>query len=180
MNILFIVLIIVLIGWWTRNLYFRKLTALYKYKLYSLRDRLRLEFIREEIEKESETFDFLDYSISKSIQYIDCLNIYTIAYLSVKASKDQKFINFNEWVSKKLRDNIILSNYFKEFNQITYEFIKKRFVISFFSIKVIVLYIMGSTILVRTIAYSFRNLAMVMKLLPEEKPVPVLLRSLLL
>jgi len=180
MSTLFIILIIVLVGWWARNLYFRKLTALYRYKLYSLRDRLRFEYIKEETEKKSEAFDFLDYSISKSIQYLDCLNIYTIAYLSVKASKNQNFIDFNEWMSKKLRDNKILSNYYKEFNQITYEFIKKRFVISFFSIKVIVLYIIGSTILIKTILYSLKNLAMVMKLLPEERPVPVLIRSFLL
>lgn len=180
MNTLFIILIIVLVGWWTRNLYFRKLTARYRYKLYSLRDGLRFEYIQARTSKKSETFEFLDYSISKSIQYLDCLNIYTIAYLSVKASKDQTFINFNEGMSRNLRDDQILSKYYGEFNHITYEFIKKRFVISFFSIKVIVLYIMGSTILVNTILDSLKNLAMMMKLLPEEKPFPVLIRTFLL
>lgn len=180
MNTLFFITIILVLAWWTRNLHFRRLTTQYRFKLYALRDKLRMELINGKIDNNSETFNFLEYSVSKSIQYLDYLNIYTLLILSIKAHKDKNYIEFAKNISKKLSEDTILLNYYFELNQIIYEFLKKRFIISRSIVHILKMYLIGSIVIVQILTSYLENLAIMMKLIPEVKPAPVLLRSLLL
>lgn len=180
MNILFILLILFIVGWWTRNLYFRNVVYRYKLRLFTLRDRFRLVAINNEIDKDSTSFDFLDNSISKSIQYLDCLNIYTLAFYSIKLSKDKDYKSWSHWISKNVENDAVYSDFFNEFNKITHAFIVDRFVISFFVFRILIGYISGYTKVISTISISFHNLSLMMRFLPEVKPIPVFLRSFFL
>jgi hypothetical protein len=182
MIILFIISVFALIAWWARNLYFRNIVLKYRYKLYAFRDTLRLAVIEKEIESSSFTFELLDESISKSIQYLDCLNIYTLAYLSVKMNKNINYRHLSQNISRKLNDDESLLHFYKEFNLITHNFIKERFFISFFIFRLIQNYLTGFNRIIEMVSHSFWNLALLFKVLPQEKekPIPVLIRSLLI
>jgi hypothetical protein len=179
MNTLFLIVIILAIGWWIRNLHFHRVIKRYKFKLYALRDKLRMQLINGKVNENSPAFDFMEYSVSKSIQYLDCLNIYTLIFLSMKVRKEDDFIKFEREISKELKNDEALNGYFNELNSLIYEFLKKRFVVTHYIVHVLRLYIIGSNAIVQSIMSSLQSMAIMMRRVPEEKPVPVLLRSLL-
>lgn len=177
MNTLFFITVSLFLAWWTRNLYFRNLTSKYRYKLHQLRNELITKLILGEVSKDSDLFDFIDYSVSKSIQYLDCFNLYTMAFISIKAYKNQEFLDFKDDIAREIEEDKALHTIYAKLNHLTYEFIKKRFLVSFFALKMMVLYVVGSTILIKSMLYSFKNLAVIMKILPDEKPIPAFLRT---
>lgn len=78
-NWMFGLLIVLLLYWRWRNLYYTRLSLRYRYRLFALRDKLRVMLAKEEDHMDDLTFQLLDASLSSTIQHLDRFNFWTYA-----------------------------------------------------------------------------------------------------
>jgi hypothetical protein len=78
MTILFPVLVVLVIYWHFRNIYYSRLSLKYKYRFFALRDELRRAAIAGDLDPESKAFRFLDESLCQSVANVDRFNVFTM------------------------------------------------------------------------------------------------------
>lgn len=178
MNSVILASIILALMWWARNLYHRRLITKHRYKLYAVRDGLRRVVIEGQAKKDSWIFNYLDSSISKSIQYLDCLNLYTLISLAYKLRNSDEFKEFDIQIKENLANENYFQEYYDEYNSIMTSFIRSKHHLTFFILRLGFESILMSYEVVQGIRYFIKNLAAAMNLLPEPKPVPAALRFL--
>lgn len=77
-NILFILFLIGILYWHVKLLFLKNQTLRYKYKLYKLRDELRMLAIEKKVSVDSIGFVYLDSSISGILEHLDSFNVFAI------------------------------------------------------------------------------------------------------
>jgi hypothetical protein len=124
----------------------------YQYRLYALRDKLRMHVINGKIKKEYWLFNFFDNSICKMIGYLDGLTIYSAVFLILKHKNDECPAKMFEKVQKELSCNRYLSDLDKEYNNIISDYFSER-----------------HNILIPVVVFAFSTLNMLTKFKSEGK-----------
>jgi len=126
MNTLVIICLIIILYWRARNLYYRRLTLEYRFKLYKLRDKLRWLAINEKIDKNNWVFDYMDTSISKTISIMDNMNLVFLLVIAIKNRNRKELVEFNKSVNVVVDKNKYLSEIFFEYGNLNIEFLMKK------------------------------------------------------
>src|SRR5690348_12729226 len=80
MNTIAYIIIIATAYWYLRLLYNRYITAKYSFKLYRVRDKLRMLAAEGKIDPNEKIFDYMDQTISKTVKYLPFINIFIIKW----------------------------------------------------------------------------------------------------
>lgn len=134
LNALLVVLVILLVYWRIRNLYYNSLALEYQFKLFKLRDKLRHYSIDKKINSKEVFFDYLDTSICVTVKELPNLNIFGIIYLNWKHKGEHLPEQFKKMTNDGMQ-NEFSKEIFNEYGKIIFEYIKKRhYLIHLFSI----------------------------------------------
>ena len=131
-NIIFSALILLILYWKARNLYYDRLELSYKHKLYALRDKLRMYAIQGEIDKNSWIFEYLDTSICRTISALDKLDIYLImaSFLERKKEEEKKKEAFTKLTLESATNNKFIKEIVVNYGKITLGYlISKHFLL---------------------------------------------------
>ncbi len=138
-----IVLVLIILSFW-RYFHQKYATLKFKYKLYSLRDRLRKMAINGEIKSEW-IFEFFDTSLSKAISESYYITLFRLSTLAVIHENDQELVEF----SKKLEKDLSIESNIKEIQESYFLAVKtyvldQHYVSITFIIKPIVVLVFGT------------------------------------
>ena len=112
--------------WLSRNLYYDRLETEYSYKYYKLRDKLRRLAIEGKVDKNDWGFDYLDLSLSKTVNKIGSINLFVSVFLTLKHRKDEKYIQFCRNVAKKMKENELFNEIFVEYGKLSSQYVIGR------------------------------------------------------
>ena len=111
--------------------YKKYLIQKFKYRLFELRDKLRDNVIKGNINKNNWAFDYIDSSISKSINGLDGLNLWRAILLFSLHRKDERLNEFRANFNKQLEKNNNLSLIYTEYGQLITRYILSKHGLTF-------------------------------------------------
>ena len=126
MNTLVIICLIIVLYWRARNLYYKRLTLEYRFKLYRLRDQLRYFAIDGKIDKSNWVFNYMDTSISKTISIMDNMNLVFLIVIIIKNRNRKDLIEFNKSIETQVKLNKHLYDVYLEYGRLNIEFLMKK------------------------------------------------------
>jgi hypothetical protein len=98
----------------------------YNYKIYSLRDKLRMAVIDGKIKKSNWVFNYLDRSMSKLISNLSTLTIYSAMLLLIMHKNDKRITEVSNNIRKEVEKNVYLKEIFDEYSSIILEYLKEK------------------------------------------------------
>lgn len=132
MNILVCLLVSCICYWRLRNMYYNNIELQFRYKMYKLRDLLRLMVIEKKIDEDESLFDYLDTSLSIAIEKVTSLHLLVVFFLAKKHYKQPDFISFSTSLQTKLKENKYAKEIYDEYGAIMiWYFLRKHFIIKF-------------------------------------------------
>ncbi|MEM9679474.1 MAG: hypothetical protein AAF901_04050 [Bacteroidota bacterium] len=140
-----IVMALIILSVWRR--YHHSYAALnFKYKIYQLRDKLRLLVVQNKISAEDWVFDYFDNSLSKSISLNYYLTIFRLATIGLIHEKDEDLIKFRQKLNKEIEDKPELEELYADYINAVKEYIFDQHYVSIMIIKPIVVLILGAAV----------------------------------
>ncbi len=124
-NTLLIILVILLVYWRMRNLYYNSLALEYQYKLYRLRDKVRLYAIDKKIKHHDIFFDYMDKSICVTVKELPNFNLLGIFFLYSKHKNEEKAGSFKKMIDGSIK-NEFAKEVFEEYGKIISMYMSKR------------------------------------------------------
>lgn len=127
MNTIIVLFLIGLLYWRVRYLYLTNLYVEYSHKLYKLRDKLRMEIIQGNINKDSLGFRRLDFIISTFTYEIKNINItvFIIFHKWLPAHNPEK-LRMLAAFNKELEENEALRNIKNEMMEIQLSYVSRK------------------------------------------------------
>lgn len=128
-SLLFFLLLCLFVYWKLRNLYYKRITHKYKYKLYELRDKLRFIELDKKIKLSSceyLAFSYLDTSISKSIETLFSHSFLLAIFYHHKYKNSEALFEAKQFIKGILSDKQDFALIFQEYQMILYQYSKKR------------------------------------------------------
>lgn len=135
MNILICICLVIVVYWRARNMYYKRLTREYQFKLYKLRDELRTLAIDGKIDSKYWMFNYIDTSISKTISVMDNMNLFFLFLVAKKNNKNNKIESFKSAVTVELQKNSCLNDIYIQYGNLNVDFLIKKHYWLMFSMK---------------------------------------------
>ena len=101
-----------------------------QYRLFSLRDKLRMYVIEGKISKNSWAFDYLDSSISKIIKDLDSLSLGKVIALGIINRKNEQIANFHVHFMQEVKKNKEVGEIYAELGVIMAGFLVTKNIVS--------------------------------------------------
>lgn len=117
------VLVILSMGW---NSYKKYQTRKSQLALYRLRDELRELAIIGTVSKNQWMFDYLDSSISKSINNLQSINIWAVIILGQIHKKDESLGSFKYHLGLAIKKNKELAEIHKRYSNIMTQYVSEN------------------------------------------------------
>lgn len=112
-----------------------------KYKFYSLRDKLRMMAITKEVDEDDKMFDYLDISISKTINELPNLNVWVVIYYYFIHRKDTNFLKFQSDIGIHLRANPKFKEVYDSYTENAVLFSLSKSVVSVLFVSAVILFV---------------------------------------
>lgn len=90
----------------------------YRFKFYALRDKLREQVIKEKINKNTWTFEYIDCTLSKIVNDLSNMSIYKIVLLNKIHKRDNRFISFKRHLTVALAKDNEIRLIYEEFGKL--------------------------------------------------------------
>jgi hypothetical protein len=132
MTIYVIVFLALVVYWKLKNQYGERVTLEFQYKLFDLRDTLREYAIAGKIDKDDMVFKYLDGSISKTVNDLETINLYSVFILTSRYRNNPEFLSHKERISKEIGANKYTQVFYEQYGELVGRYIiKKHFMIKF-------------------------------------------------
>ncbi len=118
--------VVAVIGFLLRSQRNVRLSIKYRYRIYALRDDLRLKAIEGRISPHSWVFDYLDSSFSKIIGQLGTLSIYKVGILAILHRRDKRLQEFRKKISTELKKNEEFRELYNQYGNLLFEFFVER------------------------------------------------------
>ena len=117
----FLALVFFLFIWKRVHIHYQ--TLIFKYKIYAVRDRLRLMAIKGEIDRNNWVFDYYDNTLSKVINESYYITLFRLCILFVKYRNFEPLQKLNIKLNEEIAKSEILRNIQKDFTEAVKEYV---------------------------------------------------------